>query len=86
MPANNTPSFGSLTQYAGPKFIKQVTVDAHNCTGGHPYDSFEFSANHTTLENMLLGECRSMGNAYSSYLDSALGGRFPKTYRRTRRG
>jgi hypothetical protein len=46
---------------AGPKFIKQVTVDVHNCTGGNPYDSFEFSAKHTTLENLLLGQGTTVG-------------------------
>ena len=45
----------------GPKFIKQVTVDASHCTGGNPYDSFQFSGKDTSLENLLLGQGTIVG-------------------------
>jgi len=41
----------------GPKFIRQVTVDAGNCTGTgnfHPYDAIRFSALKTALEDINL--------------------------------
>ena len=49
----------------GPKFIKQVTVDASKCSvvGGNqtPYDSFRFSSQNTTLENVLVGQGTIVG-------------------------
>lgn len=46
----------------GPKFIKQVTVDASKCTNGTgPYDSIRFSAKDTTLENVLVGQGTIVG-------------------------
>jgi len=38
----------------GPKFIKQVTVDAHNCASANPYDAFRLSALKTAVEDINL--------------------------------
>jgi hypothetical protein len=49
---------------AGPKFIRQVTVEAHNCTVGAnqpPYESFRFSSKNTTLEDVLVGQGSIVG-------------------------
>jgi hypothetical protein len=38
----------------GPKFIRQVTVDAGHCTGANPYNAFKLSALKTAVENINL--------------------------------
>jgi len=49
----------------GPKFIKQVTVDASKCSvnlpNQTPYDSFRFSSQDTTLEQVLVGQGTVVG-------------------------
>jgi hypothetical protein len=49
----------------GPKFIKEVTVDASKCSPNlpnqTPYDSFRFSSQNTTLEQVLVGQGTVVG-------------------------
>jgi hypothetical protein len=50
----------------GPKFIKGVTVDANHCTnsgtsGVNPYDSFDYSSDYGSVEDVLVGQGTTVG-------------------------
>ena len=60
---NAVPIIVNSGGFAGPKFIKGVTVaTGHNCQNTtYPYDSFRFSSEETSLEDVLVCQKSSIG-------------------------